>query len=445
VFRFGSAVKLPKSERQLPTAGISTWIIIAGPTALGVPLAFAGGASAGGAIAARQSHHEAAEAGRWALAIALSFLVIGLPLIVWLTQLLWRLFRGLRGRSASTWPGFPWGRSLVVGADNRVSTSKTIAVIWTYSVASALLSFLIARWLGHPGAYENLISSGVNAQYALLFGGPLGAAILAKGIVSSQLSNGATAKPPADASSPAQLVQNDTGETDLGDLQYVLFNFVALAFFYGEILRVPQEGMPTIPDVLLGLTSVAAVGYVAKKALTGPAVISSVVPPAARAGDPVTIVTSGMVQPGDDLSLVTVTFGDARAGGPTSKSTTTQGVLLEVAVPTHAAGSVDITVAAPNGKSAKWPSFKVKPAIDTTASTLKGAAGQTVTLLTSGVTPLGQSLLGLSVTIGGHATEATLDPNSNLEVKVPSLAPGTYRIDVATPGGTDRADFQVIR
>jgi hypothetical protein len=30
--------------------------------------------------------------------------------------------------------------------DKRLSTSKTTAVIWTYSLASALLSFVIAKW-----------------------------------------------------------------------------------------------------------------------------------------------------------------------------------------------------------------------------------------------------------------------------------------------------------
>jgi hypothetical protein len=92
----------------------------------------------------------------------------------------------------------------VVGAladsrdDNWVSTSKTVPLVWTYTVAAALLSFLIARWMGHPGAYGKLANHGLNAEYALLIGGLLGAAILAKGIVSAQISSGATAKPPAD-------------------------------------------------------------------------------------------------------------------------------------------------------------------------------------------------------------------------------------------------------
>jgi hypothetical protein len=39
-------------------------------------------------------------------------------------------------------------RPVIVGDAHHVSTSKTIATIWTYAVASALLSLVIARWMG---------------------------------------------------------------------------------------------------------------------------------------------------------------------------------------------------------------------------------------------------------------------------------------------------------
>lgn len=47
----------------------------------------------------------------------------------------------------------------------------------------------------------------------------------------------------------------------------MLFNAVALSFFFGEFLANPQLGLPTIPDVLVGLTGVSAIGYATKKAL----------------------------------------------------------------------------------------------------------------------------------------------------------------------------------
>lgn len=405
-----------------------------GVTLFVAAIAFPATALAGGAVAP-QSSHEAVEAGRWALLIALAFLVIGVPLIVWIASSVW--WQLTRNAHAGPRPRLP-GRSLIIGQDNRVSTSKTVSVVWTYTVASALLSFIIARWMGHSGGYDNLIATGVDAQYALLFGGPLGAAILAKGIVSAQLSSGDTAKPAADNPALGQLVQNDVGDTDLGDLQYVLFNVLALVFFFGEILRVPQSGMPTIPDVLLGLTSVAAVGYVGKKALGGAAAIANVFPAAASVGVMVKIVTSGIVQPGDDLSLVTVSFGAAKATEPTLTPTTTQGVVLHVAVPSDAAGKPDLTVSAPNGKSATWPAFKVVPNIDREQPPLQGSPGSKVTVMTTGVQGLGANLLGLAVTIADHAAETELDSSGNLTVTVPDDAPiGATSIKVTTPGGTD--------
>lgn len=386
----------------------------------------------------------AAPDGRWALLIALLVLVIGLPLLSWGMRWVWSLIQHRSNGKAKLW----WGRSLIVGEDNRVSTSKTIPLVWTYTVAAALLSFLIVRWMGHPGAYSKLVHQGLNAQYALLIGGPLGAAILAKGIVSAQVSSGGTAKPPADNPAPAQLIQNDAGNADLGDLQYVLFNLVALVFFYGEMLRAPQNGMPAIPAVLLGLTSVGAVGYVGKKALTGPAVISEVIPREAEIGKTVKLVTSGIMKQGDDKSLVTAAFGSVKAQPKSSTTTTSQGILLEVDVPATATGKVDITVSVPNGKSATWPGFKVKPAIQA-GQALSGNPDQTVTVVTSGVFGPDRNLLGVTVTIGGKPASITTDPNdgsgNTLLVTVPRDLPrGAKTIVVTTPGGSsDPAAFTV--
>jgi len=412
-----------------------------------VVVAFPAAAWAGGALAApgRPTPDAAAEAGRWALLIAVAFLVAGLPLIAWILRWVWWLLSGRRhgGQQPKLW----WGRSLVVGQDNRVSTSKTTALVWTYTVAAALLSFIVARWLGHPGAYNVLSTQGLNAQYAVLIGGPLGAAILAKGIVSAQVDSGSTAKPAAASASPAQLVQNDNGEADLGDLQYLLFNVVALVFFYGELLRAPQAAMPTIPDVLVGLTSVAAVGFVSKKALAGPAVISEVKSSPAQVGDRVTIVTSGIIKSASDLPAVTVAFGDAVANQGTLAvtTTTTLGVLLDATVPPEAAGDVDLKVSVPTGKEASWPGFKVVPEISP-GQNLRGKPGEAVELLTTGVTGLGDHLPGLTVKISDRTARASLNANHNLKVTVPPDAPlGQTEITLTTPGGGPaQTGFDVI-
>jgi hypothetical protein len=382
---------------------------------------------------------EANEAGRWALAIALAFLVIGVPLIAWVVR--WGFWLLTRKRPGAEQPNLWWGRSLVVGQDNRVSTSKTAALVWTYTLAASLLSFLIARWLGHPHGYEVLSKEGLNAQDAVLMGGSVGSAILAKGIVSAQVDSGSSAKPPAESASPAQLVQGDGGETDLGDVQYLLFNIVALAFFYGEMFRAPQAGLPTIPDVLVGLTSVSAVGFVAKKALAGPATISEVRPTAATVGSDFTLVTSGVVKSEEDLPAVTVAFGESAADrrGLAVTTTSTLGELIEGKVPQKAAGKVDVKVSVPTGKQAVWEGFEVIPEISP-GQQLRARPGESLAVMTTGVAGLGKGLPGLKVTIGERTAQATLDDDEQLVVTVPSDAPaGEAQLTLSTPGGTATA------
>jgi hypothetical protein len=309
------------------------------------------------------SARSAAVSGRWALAIGLGFLVVGVPVLAWTVRAVWWGVWGRRGGGDR--PALYWGRSLVVGEDNRVSTSKTTALIWTYSLAGALLSFVVVRWLGHPRALHVLITQGLNAQYAVLIGGPLGAALFAKGIVSSQVASGTSVKTRATGATPAQLVQGDGGNADLGDVQYLLFNVVALVFFYGQLLRMPQAGMPTIPDVLLGLTSVSAVGFVGKKALPGTPGVAGVTPVSGAVGDAVTIATAGIIQAADDLPGVTVRFGDAAAppGSLTATVTTSLGVLINTRVPAQAVGTVAVSVTLPTGKRFAGSTFTVIPEI----------------------------------------------------------------------------------
>ena len=190
--------------------------------------------------------HQSNAAMRWGL-------LIGIGGVVLLTVLV-----ALIGR----------GRSLVIGVDGRWSTSKTIATGWTVVVAGALFGMVYAQLIGHPQALNATGASGVIGQYALLFGGPLGAAVAAKGIVIGQVNNDPTAKTTGTSTSPADLVLDDSGNTDLGDFQYVVFNLAALAFVLGNLLVHPSDGLPHLPGVLLGLTSVAAAGYIGKKAIT---------------------------------------------------------------------------------------------------------------------------------------------------------------------------------
>lgn len=276
--------------------------------------------------------HETAEAVRWGFAIGLGAegVLIGILALL----------------------GVPV-MTLLIGHDKRVSTSKTIAVVWTLVVAAALLAVVYASFLNHPQALDATDAAGVMGQYALLFGGPLGAAILAKGIVSSQVNKNPTVKPPATKTGPADLVLNDAGSADLGDFQYVLFNAVALVYVVGTLLHNPASGLPHIPDVLLGLTSVSAVGYVGKKALPASGIASATLAPDhGPVGTQVTITVAGLDPPEQSSAPMWVRFGADDPGqvgsGPVVGGRATVTVPAADVKPTPP-GPVDVSVITPAG------------------------------------------------------------------------------------------------
>jgi hypothetical protein len=288
--------------------------------------------------------HKAAEAGRYGLLIAFGVLVVP-SVIAWYVS---RSNASAKGNQALA-GGF---RRLLVGEDNRVSTSKTAAVAWTYLLAGALLSIVIAKWLGHGEGLGKTQHSGLAGQYGVLIGGPLGAAILAKGIVGAQVGNSSTTKTPdLTGPSPMNLIANDAGHTDIGDLQYVLFNAVAMIFFLGTLLQSPQDGLPHIPDVLLGLTSVSAAGYVGKKTLSSVAPTATVTPTSARLGESVRITGTGLLAYALATTPIQVLFGSVKSA-PVINPSTANGIdTFNVTVPSGLTPrtAVDVNVITPGG------------------------------------------------------------------------------------------------
>lgn len=277
------------------------------------------------ALAGAQHHPSSHAADKTRLMLLFSFVVLAL-----LTGLLYEVF---------------------IGLDKRVSTSKTVATIWTYLLASSLLGFVIAKLAGYPQALEKMLHSGLAGQYGLLIGGSLGSAIAAKGIVGSQVGKGTSTKTSGSAN-PVQVVQNDEGEADLGDVQYVLFNFVAMVFFLGSIVKSPLLGLPRIPDVLLGLTSVAAVGYVAKKALPN-APTAKLHPSEGPPGTQLTVAGASLLNGKPPASTpVAVLFGNHLAPRPVIARKPDGSDEIKVAVPALAVNtsySVVLVLPGPDG------------------------------------------------------------------------------------------------
>ncbi len=177
----------------------------------------------------------------------------------------------------------PLLRYLIVGKDNRVSTSKSVLLGWTYAVVFGLLALIVAKWLGTPAGYTSLINHGLQEEYLLFLGGPLAAGVLAKYKATSdaQGQNGRAAAPVGSAS-PSQLIADDSGETDIGDFQYVVFNLLALIYYLGTFIPHLSDGMPNLPQLLTGLALTSAAGYSAKQLVAQAApVLNSLHPPSA--------------------------------------------------------------------------------------------------------------------------------------------------------------------
>ena len=190
--------------------------------------------------------------------------------------------------------------TVILGADNRTSTSKTFILMWTLLVAWALIALLIAGEFvsthscvpltDFTGAatkcrlhgdevgllqvgWLHFLKTGLSAQYLVLLGVPAAAGIAAKGITQSQVNDSGfkttkTSKKFDPFGRITEIFSADDGTTDIGDFQYMIFNLVLGAYFVAQFLNPDGTGLPTIPDTLLGLTSVSAGLYVGKKAVT---------------------------------------------------------------------------------------------------------------------------------------------------------------------------------
>jgi hypothetical protein len=292
------------------------------------------------------------------------------------------------------WWVVPGTKQLVVGKDGRWSTSKFQAIAWTLVVIFALFALLFAYLIVQLGDFfdwgwaaslqdplgnslEDFLEKGLDESYLVLLGLPLGTAVASKAITLTKVANGTQVKPPKEAGDSTgavqELVGDDNGETDLGDFQYLLFNFLALGYFLIQFLSHPSQGLPNLPDTLLGLTGVAAAAYVSKKGIyKEPPILLGVFPPSGRPGDQiqvygqklVTTPDAGMVAGAAPAGAanpalgVVVVIGGVSApvvGEPTDER-------VEATVPQMPEGATKLSVLRPPGASSDELPFNVLPA-----------------------------------------------------------------------------------
>jgi hypothetical protein len=218
-------------------------------------------------------------------------------------------------------------RKLVIGTDNRASTSKFQATAWTYALLFALLTLLLGHlfYADFDHGWNAFLKDGLNSDYLWLLGIPSAGLVGAKAITQTKAQANPAAKPtrrepekPAAAEEPAtekpatekpatekpaadakqsgkttgltglltrtRELASDDNDADpqpaLADLQYLVFNAIAVAYFLSAFLGHVELGLPSLPDTLIALTGVSAASYLSTKAVksAAPAVVVSVRP-----------------------------------------------------------------------------------------------------------------------------------------------------------------------
>ncbi|MGW5345209.1 hypothetical protein [Streptomyces sp. HUAS TT3] len=169
--------------------------------------------------------------------------------------------------------------ALVTGRDGRLSTSTALALAWTVILVWLLLTILAygltagggtRYFTGEPGPLSSLTS-----VYLPLLGGPYVALIAAKAVVGIRLENGSLAKPAAQPTASGrrplrELIANDSGRTDLVDLQYVALSVVTMLYVVLFFLSDVGRGLPELPAQIWALTGAPAGAYLVNKMATRP-------------------------------------------------------------------------------------------------------------------------------------------------------------------------------
>ena len=218
-----------------------------------------------------------------------------------LVLLVLTIYFGVRGAAGAATAGQKRLRALV-GLDNRASTSRTTALMWTVVVGYCLLTLVLIALLvptatnppgantipvGWAGAAFRPLSSALLVQLGI----PVASAVVSQIVVSSKVQAGTlqkTASPTAPAA--GQLITDDSGNLQIADLQYVLFNAIAALYVLTQFIWHPARGVVDIPAVFGTLIGGSAVVYLGNKMLSSnPPVAGSLLATATTPGGRVTV------------------------------------------------------------------------------------------------------------------------------------------------------------
>ncbi|MER6571872.1 hypothetical protein ABT288_38280 [Streptomyces sp. NPDC001093] len=269
--------------------------------------------------------------------------------------------------SAASWLHRARGGALapVIGEDNRMSTSRTVAACWVLFVGYAVLLLATRLAAASDHAERDALISGLDlargAGVVTVLAVVCGIAVLVRRVVGLRILAQRLQKVPAHRPRAADLLTDDSGRGAFTDIQYVAIHAVALLFAAVRLARRPDQ-LPDLPWGLGVVVLISALTYLAGKYTEGgrPVVLSVVrareigdLDGPIRTGDDIEIRGAGFVPPGahsaDRLSRMVVRIGSVDVHVPlipvTGGFSNPTGSVLTVPVPADVEpGAVEVQV-----------------------------------------------------------------------------------------------------
>ncbi|MFF8607519.1 hypothetical protein ACF06X_16415 [Streptomyces sp. NPDC015346] len=195
----------------------------------------------------------------------------------------------------------------LIGEDNRLSTSRTVAACWLLFAVWTVL-FLALRLV--TGADRIGLGAARGAGLLTACALTVAVAVAVRRIVWARIVGRRLQKIRADRPRAADLLCDDNGRASLTDLQYVLVTGAVLVLGAVRLGRDPDR-LPALPWSLVLLVAVSAAGYLAGKWTEGgrPTILSVV--RSREAGD-----LDAPIRTGDDIEIRGAGFVPAGAQGP---------------------------------------------------------------------------------------------------------------------------------
>ncbi|MGW4289901.1 hypothetical protein ACWEIK_23525 [Streptomyces sp. NPDC004673] len=189
----------------------------------------------------------------------------------------------------------------MIGEDNRMSTSRTVAACWVLFVAYAVLLLAGRLAAASDPAERDALLAGLDlargAGVVTVLAVVCGISVLVRRVVGLRVLGQRLQKVPAHRPRAADLLTDDAGRGAFADIQYVVISAVALVFAAVRLGRRPDQ-LPDLPWGLAVLVLISAATYLAGKYAEGgrPVVLSVV-----RAREPGDL--DGPIRTGDDIEI----------------------------------------------------------------------------------------------------------------------------------------------